>query len=67
MFGVTDYAGKTMNAHYGAVAAKEPRDPDVRDACRLLGGRLDERVAVVAGGRRDQHPLTKPEARTLLG
>ncbi len=67
VFGVTDYAGKSMTAHYGAVAAKEPRDDDVRDACRLLGQRLAEWVAVVADGRKDQHPLNKPESRTLPG
>jgi NAD(P)H dehydrogenase (quinone) len=66
-FGVTDYAGKVTTCHYGAVAAKEPRDAEVRDACRLLGRRLAEWVAVVADGRRDQHPLAKPESRTLPG
>jgi NAD(P)H dehydrogenase (quinone) len=67
VFGVTDYAGKVTTCHYGAVAAKEPRDPEVREACRLLGRRLAEWVAVVADGRRDQHPLAKPESRTLPG
>lgn len=54
-----------MTAHYGAVAAREPRDADVQNACRLLGRRLAEWVAVVADGRKDQHPLAKPETRTL--
>ena len=67
VFGVTDYAGKTTTCHYGAVAAKEPREPEVRQACRLLGRRLAEWVAVVADGRKDQHPLNKPESRTLPG
>jgi NAD(P)H dehydrogenase (quinone) len=67
VFGVTDYAGKVTTCHYGAVAAKEPRDDEVKAACRLLGRRLAEWVAVVADGRRDQHPLAKPESRSLPG
>jgi NAD(P)H dehydrogenase (quinone) len=67
VFGVTDYAGRHTTAHYGATAAKEPRDAEVREACRLLGRRLAEWVAVVADGRKDQHPLAKPESRTLPG
>jgi NAD(P)H dehydrogenase (quinone) len=67
VFGVTDYAGKATTCHYGAVSAKEPRDPEVQQACRLLGRRLAEWVAVVADGRADQHPLAKPESRTLPG
>jgi NAD(P)H dehydrogenase (quinone) len=67
VFGVTDYAGKMMTAHYGAIAAREPRETEVKDACRLLGRRLAEWVAVVADGRNDQHPLNKPECRTLPG
>jgi NAD(P)H dehydrogenase (quinone) len=67
VFGVTDYAGKITTCHYGAVAAKEPRDAEVQESCRLLGRRLAEWVAVVAYGRKDQHPLAKPESRTLPG
>jgi len=67
VFGVTDYAGKMTTCHYGAVAAREPREVEVADACRLLGRRLAEWVAVVADGRKDQHPLSKPESRTLSG
>lgn len=67
VFGVTDYAGKTTTCHYGAVAAKEPRDAEVAGACRLLGRRLAEWVAVVADGRKNQHPLAKPEQRSLPG
>ncbi len=63
-FGMTDYASATMTAHYGAVAAKQPRDDEVQSACRLFGRRLAE-WAVVADGRRDQHTLNKPESRTL--
>ncbi|QDU20993.1 hypothetical protein [Urbifossiella limnaea] len=49
------------------MAAKEPRDAEVEDACRLLGRRFAEWVEVVADGRKDQHPLNKPESRTLPG
>jgi NAD(P)H dehydrogenase (quinone) len=63
VFGVTDYAGKMTTCHYGAVAAREPRDDEVKASCR----RLAEWVAVVADGRKDQHPLNKPESRTLPG
>ena len=67
VFGDTDYAGTMTTCHYGAVAAREPRDEEVKASCRLLGRRLAEWVAVVADGRKDQHPLNKPESRTLPG
>ena len=66
-FGVTDYAGKLTTCHYGAIAAREPREDDVKQSCRLLGRRLAEWVAWVADGRKEQHPLAKPESRTLPG
>lgn len=65
VFGVTDYAAKTMTAHYGAITAREPREPDVQASCQLLGRRLAEWVAAYCDGRQDQHPLNKPESRTL--
>jgi NAD(P)H dehydrogenase (quinone) len=67
VFGVTDYAGKLTTAHYGAVTAREPRDADSQAACRLLGRRLAEWVAVCCAGRRDQHPLVKPTVRMPPG
>jgi NAD(P)H dehydrogenase (quinone) len=67
VFGVTDYSGKMTTCHYGAVAARAPRDAEIQAACRLLGRRLAEWVAVVADGRKEQHPLNKPESRTLPG
>lgn len=67
VFGVTDYAGKLTTAHYGAVTARAPRDEDSQAACRLLGRRLAEWVAVYSAGRRDQHPLVKPVARMPPG
>ena len=63
VFGVTDYAGKKMTLHYGAAAAKEPREEETREACRLLGRRLAEWTAVMVHGRREEHPLKKPTPR----
>lgn len=60
VFGVTDYASKTMTAHYGAVVAKAPRDAETQAACRLLGQRLAEWVAFYCDGRAEEHPLRKP-------
>jgi len=59
VFGVTDYAAKLMTLHYGAVAAREPRSEDVQDACRTLGRRLAEWVAVYVDRRNEEHPLGK--------
>ena len=66
-FGVTDYVGKLMTLHYGAVVAREPRDDDSRESCRKLGKRLAEWVAVFVGGRKDQHPLAKADVRMAPG
>jgi NAD(P)H dehydrogenase (quinone) len=63
VFGVTDYAGKLTTLHYGAVSAREPRSDELQTACRILGRRLAEWVAVFVGGRPDQHPLVKPLVR----
>ena len=67
VFGVTDYVGKLMTLHYGSVVAREPRDTDSQESCRKLGKRLAEWVAVFAGSRQDQHPLTKSDVRLPPG
>jgi NAD(P)H dehydrogenase (quinone) len=59
VFGVTDYATKLTTLHYGAVTAREPRGEDAQAACRLLGQRLAEWVAVLGHGRKDLHPGLK--------
>ena len=59
VFGVSDYAAKLMTLHYGAVTAREPRSDDVQEACRILGRRLAEWVAVYVDGRREEHPVGK--------
>jgi NAD(P)H dehydrogenase (quinone) len=56
VFGVTDYAGKLTTAHYGTVIAREPRDEDSKAACRLLGRRLAEWVAVRFHGKTELDP-----------
>jgi len=63
VFGVTDYVGKLTTLHYGAVTAREPRSEDMQAACRKLGQRLAEWVAVFVDGRADQHPLRKDQPR----
>lgn len=57
VFGVSDYTGHQFTAHYGATQAGEPREEKQIDACRLLGKRLAEWVAVYIDGRREFHPL----------
>jgi NAD(P)H dehydrogenase (quinone) len=39
VFGVTDYVSRDLTLHYGAIAAKEPRDEETHAACRKLGRR----------------------------
>lgn len=56
VFGVTDYAARSLTAHYGAVTAKEPRTEEAEAACRLLGRRLAEWTAVFVHGRMELHP-----------
>jgi NAD(P)H dehydrogenase (quinone) len=67
VFGVTDYAGKLTTSHYGAVTAREPRSEESQAACRILGRRLSEWVAVYFDGRCEEHPLTKGTARLPPG
>jgi NAD(P)H dehydrogenase (quinone) len=59
VFGLTDYAGKLKTAHYGAVVARAPRAKDDIRACRLLGKRLAEWVAVMVDGDKAEHPVGK--------
>src|SRR5437764_311113 len=66
VFGVTDYAGKLTTAHYGAITARDPREEGTQAACRLLGKRLAEWVAVLCDGRKEQHPLHKRSRECTL-
>ena len=63
VFGVTDYASKLTTLHYGAVTAREPRSEEAQAACRLLGQRLAEWVAVLVHGRKDLHPGLRLDQR----
>ncbi|MCP4849232.1 MAG: flavodoxin family protein [Verrucomicrobiaceae bacterium] len=55
-FGVTDYVGKGLTPHYGAVIAGEPREEKEQEACRRLGRRLSEWVGFYGDGREELHP-----------
>ncbi len=67
VFGLTDYSGHGMTAHYGAVAMRQPREEAVQEACRLLGQRLAEWTAVFVHGRKDEHPEGKQAQRRGAG
>jgi NAD(P)H dehydrogenase (quinone) len=66
-FGVTDYAARSLTAHYGAVVAKRPRGEADEAACRLLGRRLAEWVAVYFHGRAELHPGPRAAERMPPG
>ena len=59
VFGVTDYASRDMTLHYGAVSAKSPDDEPAQAACRILGRRLAEWVAVFVHQSAGEHPGLK--------
>jgi Multimeric flavodoxin WrbA len=53
VFGVTDYVGKKFTLHYGAVVAGEPRSEEEKEACRRLGERLAQYVAIFFDGKKE--------------
>ena len=57
VFGVTDYVAKQFTLHYGAVMAGEPRKDKEKEACRRLGQRLAQWVAVFYDGRKNLLPV----------
>ena len=63
VFGVTDYAGKLLTPHYGAVVAREPRGADDQATCKLLGRRLAEWTAVYVHGKKELHPAARASER----
>jgi NAD(P)H dehydrogenase (quinone) len=48
VFGLTEYAGKGVTAHYGAVAVGDPKELELK-ACRSLGKRAGEYVKLMFG------------------
>lgn len=67
VFGVTDYCAPGMTLHYGAVAARAPREDAIKESCRILGRRLAEWTAVTVHNRKDQHPATNGLPRLSPG
>lgn len=65
VFGLTDYGGKKMTAHYGAVCAGEPRTTAEIDTCKRLGRRLAEWVGYFVDGRKELHPLKQSYPRDV--
>jgi NAD(P)H dehydrogenase (quinone) len=63
VFGVTDYVDEKLTLHYGAVTAGEPRREAEIEACRRLGKRLAQWVAVYVDGRKECHPGPISERR----
>jgi NAD(P)H dehydrogenase (quinone) len=55
-FGVTDYVANQFTLHYGAITAGKPQRDEEIAACRRLGQRLAQWVAVYVDGRHDLHP-----------
>ncbi len=60
VFGIPDYVADRFTLHYGAVVVGDPRSDESAAACRRLGKRLAQWVAVYADGRKDLHPLLTP-------
>lgn len=56
VFGAPDYTGRQTTLHYGAVAVGKPETDPEKEACRRLGRRLSEWVAVFCDGRKEQSP-----------
>lgn len=56
VFGVPDYVGETFTLHHGAIVAHAPKREEEIAACRRLGKRLAQWVAVYADGRKEYYP-----------
>ena len=56
VFGVTDYVDTQYTLHYGAVVVGEPEHEREVAACRRLGKRMAQWVAVYIDRREEMHP-----------
>jgi NAD(P)H dehydrogenase (quinone) len=56
VFGVPDYVGEAFTLHHGSVVAREPKREEEIAACRRLGKRLAQWVAVYVDGREEHRP-----------
>lgn len=56
VFGVSDYVGRKMAPHYGAICAGAPRTEAEQEICRRTGRRLAEWCAVYVDGAAQHHP-----------
>lgn len=48
IFGLTEYAGSGVTAHYGAVAVGDPKELELK-ACRMLGKKTAEYIKRMFG------------------
>jgi len=62
VFGVTDYVSDDLTLHYGAVLEGKPKDEIQREACRRLGRRLAQWVAIYVDGRKELIEEVRKEA-----
>ena len=63
VFGITDYTGPGMSAHYGVALKGEPRSESEQEACARMGQRLAEWVSLYVDGNEDSHPLRQSYRR----
>jgi NAD(P)H dehydrogenase (quinone) len=63
VFGLTDYTGPGLSAHYGVGQLGQPRTDGEIEACNRLGQRLAEWVSVYIDHNPDSHPLKQTYKR----
>ena len=63
VFGLTDYTGPGLSAHYGVGQRGDPRSDDEKETCARLGQRLAEWVSVYVDHNPESHPLKQEYKR----